>query len=521
MEELKLSQGQYMLPACWLDAILHGEIKGKAKIYLKNERTGKTELIEHDNLVTNAVRNLFLYDYDRSQNFPKMLPIKELFGGILCFEDAFENPTANDILVPSESHNKFTACAGDEAHATANPYRGNPNAIASGISADGRILTQVWEWQTSQGNGKIGSLCLTSATAGNMGTIPFDDTYSPITTDCNNRDEGYFYPSNINYDDIAKQRAPFRVDGSNGQYGYSLSYDKSTGVLTEWKVEHPFLASGLTSEANTFVVRSTRTLSLNIDATHIYLGYEDGYYYFIAHDHTTGQDDKDDIYWKKISASTFTVVSSGSYIDLHALIYAETGGNAYTWIKAQSGAIERALPICDGYAYLPCHYISDNNAVEPYLVKIPLKDGESVSVVHSADGESTITIFNRTNYPSLGQDTDSLGLYPVKIGKGLVAGWGYMLNDGVLYKTANPIRPNGTVSGSGASSYIPHGFLCRRDNTFPSMHDSLWSQESNRATNNGFAYSNFYLATINNLEEQVEKTAIMSMRVEYILSALS
>ena len=516
MEDLNLIQNQHMLAANWLDALLHdGQIKGKAKIYLTNKKTGKTELIEHNNLVTNAVRNLFLYDYDRSQNFPKMLPLKKLFGGILCFEDAFENPTVNDILVPSESHNKMTACAGDEAHATANPYRGNPNAIASGISSDGRILTQVWEWQTSQGNGKIGSLCLTSAVAGNMGTKPFDDTYCPVTTSSNNRDDGFFYPANTSWNDISKQRCPLRVDGSDGQYGYSLSWD--SGTLTEWKIEHPFLATGLTSEANTFIVRATRTLSISgINTTHIYYGYEDGYYYVIAHNHVPNDPGIDDVYWKKISASTFTVTESGYYMDI-----GDTIGLVETWIKSQSGAIERALPICDGYAYLPCHVHGDNNTPAPYLVKIPLKSGESPSLVRSADEESVISLFNRSNYPSLGQDVDSLGLYPVKIGKGLVAGYGYLLNDGVLYKTANPVRPNGTVSSSGAASYIPHGFCCRRDNTFPALHDSLWSQESNRTTNNGYAYSNFYLASINNLEEQVEKTAVISMRVEYILSAIS
>lgn len=522
----KIRVNQRVLSADWLDAIMHdGAIEGKARLILKNEKTGKEKIIEHKNLVTNAVRNIFLYDYDRNQNLPDLIPLKKLFGGVLLFEDAFENPTVNDILVPSDSHNKMTGCAGDEAHATLNPYRGNPNAIASSISANGRVMTQVWEWQTSQGNGKIGSICLTSATGGNMGTKPFDDSYSPINANSNNSDSGFFYPANISWDDVAKQRCPLRIDGTNGQYGYTLSFDKTTGILTETKIEHPFLATSLISAANEFIVRETRTLNLSslvLPLTHFYIGYENGFYYFIGHNYDANPDDShDDITWVKIDVTDMTVDSSGSYVDLHALLYDIYQTNIYSWSRAQTAAINRALPIIDGYAYLPTRGPFDDPMIEPTLIKIPLKSGESISIVDSADGESTLGLFNLSNYPTIGQDVDSLAAYPVKVGKGIIAGYGYLLNDGVLYKTANPKRPKGTVTTTGAISQIPHGFFANRDETFPSFHQSLWSNYSARTTNNGFAYSNLYLATINNLDEQVTKTPIMSMRVEYTLSVLS
>ena len=521
-----IKKKQLLRTVDWVDALTHdGVIEGRARLLFKDERTGKAEVIEHKNLVTNAVRNLFLYDFDRNQNLPDMLPLKKLFGGVLLFEDAFENPTVNEVYVPSESYNKMTACAGDEAHATTNPYRGNPNAIASSITNNGRTMTQVWEWQTSQGNGKIGSLCLTSATCGNMGTKPWDDSYSPINGNSNNDDSGYFYDQVTSWNDVSKQRCPVRVDPYDGQYGYSLSFDRATKVLTEFKVEHPFLATSLTAVANDFIVRDTRTLNLSqyiSEFTHVYYGYEDGFYYVIFHNNTTGQDARDDIKWIKISVSTFAVVASGSYIDLHALLYDVLQSNIYSWIKAQSGAIERALPICDGIAYLPHHWIGQPNEILTGLIKIPLYTGGEIGFVDAdTHNGTTIGLFKNTNYPSLGQDVNSLGAYPTKIGKGLVAGFGYILNDGVTYKTANPTRPKGTISGTGTVTHIPHGFLCGRESAFPALHDSLWASVTPRATNNGFAYSNFYLATINNLEEQVTKAPTMSMRVEYTLSVLS
>lgn len=523
----KLKVNQKTMSADWLDAIMHdGAIEGKARVILRNEKTGREEVIEHKNLVTNAVRNLFLYDYDRNQNLPDLIPLKKLFGGVLLFEDAFENPTVNDIMVPSESYNKFTACAGDEAHATANPYRGNPNAIASSISANGRVMTQVWEWQTSQGNGKIGSLCLTSSTAGNMGVKPWDDSYAPVNCSSNNDDAGYFYDPVTSWNDVSKKRCPVRIDPNDGQYGYTLSFDKESGILTEIKVEHPFLATSLTSLANDFIERGVRNLDLsNVvqPLTHVYYGYENGYYYVIGHNNTTGQDSHDDIRWAKISVSSFTVVASGSYIDLHALLYNLLQSNIYSWIKAQSGAIERALPICDGIAYLPHHWIGQPNEILTGLIKIPLYTGGEIGFVDAdTNNGTTLGLFNRTNYPTLGQDYNSLGLYPVKVGKGLIAGDGYLLNDGVTYKTARTIRPKGTTAGSvGVASHIPHGFLAGREATFPSLHDSLWTSITPRTLCNGYAYSNMYLATINNLEEQVTKSPIMSMRVEYTLSVLS
>lgn len=522
----KIKVNQRTMSADWLDAIMHdGAIEGKARVILRNERTGREEIIEHKNLVTNAVRNIFLYDYDRNQNLPDLIPLKKLFGGVLLFEDAFENPSVNDILCPSESKNSMTACAGDEAHATLNPYRGNPNAIASSISSNGRVMTQVWEWQTSQGNGKIGSLCLTSAVCGNMGLKPWDDSYSPMNCSSNNDDTGYFYDPVTSWNDVSKKRCPIRIDPNDGQYGYTLSFDKASGILTETKIEHPFLATSLTSLANDFIERGTRTLDLSntvLPLTHVYYGYEDGYYYVIGHNHTTGENRKDDIRWAKISASTFTVVASGTYIDLQDLVYEKTQANAYSWIKAQSGAIERALPISDGIAYLPHHEIGQPNEISRGLIKIPLyANGEVDFVDADTNNGTTIGLFKASNYPALGQDFNSLGLYPVKVGKGLVAGHGYLLNDGVTYKTANTVRPKGTTSGTGSVTHIPHGFVAGRESAFPSYHNSLWTSVTPRTLNNGYAYSNLYLATINNLEEQVTKSPIMSMRVEYTLSVLS
>ena len=111
-----------------VSAYLNNEVvplKGKTTIELTNVRTGKRERIESENMVTNAVSNILAHNYCGIANFNSLTPLKNMFGGVLLFKDNITE-NADNYNIPNDTNTCF-AWAGDEAHATANPYRGNPN----------------------------------------------------------------------------------------------------------------------------------------------------------------------------------------------------------------------------------------------------------------------------------------------------------------------------------------------------------------------------------------------------------
>ena len=152
-------------------------LHGRAEIALTDVNTGKTEIIRHDNIVTNAVRNVFRDNYLGMIDITKITPLRDMYSGVLCFG---QTNTANvdNIRVPSEVSNPLIAHAGNVAHATANPLRGIPNGVESGEITGGYKF--VWDFLTSQGNGTISSLSLTSGLFGNCGTKPFDNSTKAI-----------------------------------------------------------------------------------------------------------------------------------------------------------------------------------------------------------------------------------------------------------------------------------------------------------------------------------------------------
>ena len=144
-------------------------LKGHVKVSLHNCRTGKTEIQEGDNIVTNALADLFALNYLGGIDYSKLLPLyQKFFGGILCYDTA--HTLDADNYFPVAGHG-LTAHAGDTAPATAaiineDLSRGSPLHVDT--STDGQV-TMTWEWGSEQGNGYIRALSLTHKDTGNVG----------------------------------------------------------------------------------------------------------------------------------------------------------------------------------------------------------------------------------------------------------------------------------------------------------------------------------------------------------------
>lgn len=162
------------------------KLKGHLKITLKNVHNGKTEVIEGDNIVTNAMRDIFINNYLGKIDYSVMMPLwQKWFGGVLLYENAHTLNPDNYFL---HSDNHIFAHAGSTAIDSEHDddlTRGNPVAPAFVQTADS--VKQVWEWGPSRGNvpgGRfIRALSLTHKDFGNAGLNGgyfFSNLFSPL-----------------------------------------------------------------------------------------------------------------------------------------------------------------------------------------------------------------------------------------------------------------------------------------------------------------------------------------------------
>lgn len=154
---------------------LHGHIKVTTS-YAKSGNIA--EVVEADNIVTNALRDIFANDYLNGISANAMLPLwSKWFAGILMYENAFalnsnDEIDPNNYFPDADNVNHLFAHAGDVApNDTADDTRrGSPNTISRQIT-DGMVKL-AWEWGSSQGNSDtrfIRSVALTHADTGNVG----------------------------------------------------------------------------------------------------------------------------------------------------------------------------------------------------------------------------------------------------------------------------------------------------------------------------------------------------------------
>ena len=143
-------------------------IKGSATIELTNA-DGTKQIIKHDNMITNAVADMFRsYMGDmpliHKLNFYDYTYAGTIFGGLLLFDDIL-NDDASDYAIPST---KITGYASNTAYSGNDLSRGSRNIAESGLQEDGSYKL-VWDFGTSQGNGNIQSIALCPIAMGKIG----------------------------------------------------------------------------------------------------------------------------------------------------------------------------------------------------------------------------------------------------------------------------------------------------------------------------------------------------------------
>jgi hypothetical protein len=140
------------------------KFKGHAQIDLM--RNGKVvKRVEHDNTITDAVKNLLQGSFLGKENAAdRPFSANDYFAGCFLADRAIDISQSVPTLLPSDV--SITAHAGQTSNdSSVAVKRGSPNINESHIG-ENNSFTYVWDWRTSEGNGNIGSVCLTHKTNG-------------------------------------------------------------------------------------------------------------------------------------------------------------------------------------------------------------------------------------------------------------------------------------------------------------------------------------------------------------------
>lgn len=455
-------------------------------IELTDVNTEEVETIVEENMVTNAVNNLFginpmavLYSvtdrYDSAFLWESnLLPIcPNMIGGILLFPNPITENADNIYL---SSANLPVAYASNDVNATINTRRGSLNLTESMALSNGYKF--VWEFTPSQGNGTIAAVGLTSKQGGaNAYGSEADDT------------SAYFQirkaqlPNTIESDLQDKLFRIVELDFENGLL-YCIGFVDSTVII--WKFRIPVFDIGLNERLNettltlldTTVLRpSTFCFQGSYTPCGDFLDGRDGYWYGFANSgNSTGNAT---VLWIKIKKSDLSF-TEGSWTLSNVTIPAV---GSYKFGSGSPQRITRDI-IRNGYLYVPAN---DNTGI----YKINLANSTDVTLISFG--------FTSIMRP-LGGYT-SCENYLALIGD-LIIGYDFQIdvNDNVI-RTVGAIK----FENMGTPLFQYKHFIF------------YWG--ANYSYRYRYAYMLMpYLATINNLSQAVVKNADKTMRITYTLT---
>lgn len=460
--------------------VLHGNMV----IELTDVNTGEVETIEENNMITNAINNIFglnpmgVWNKNAGQYDDlivwndNLLPIcPNLIGGILMFSSTLTEDVDN--LYPS-SANLPVAYASNDVNATTNTARGSLNLTESYALTDGYKF--VWEFTAAQGNGTIAAVGLTSAQGGTngWGSSVADDT-------------PFLYIKEVDIGDLTDDEqmalcSAVEVDFENGLL-YSFAYASSTVTISKYRI--PVFDIGLNEKLDDSTVSLLDTTVLTCSTFKFYRSYtpygafidgQDGYWYGFSN--TANSSGDATVLWIKISKTDYSFTEGTWTLSNATLAY--IGSLRFdSYPKRDTRAVIRS-----GYLYVLAY---DKTG----MYKINLSNSADVTLISfgfTASGSSL---------GGSGMCTDAVTL----IGD-LIIGYDFQIdvNDNVI----------ATVGSQHFEEIVTPVFQYKN---FLVCWCSSYGNESRR-----MYLLTPYLATINNLSTAVVKTTDKTMKITYTLT---
>ena len=512
------------------------KLKGHVKITLHNCRTGKNEVVEGDNIVTNAVSKLWADNYMGALSTSSMLSLWEKwFGGVLCFENA--HPLNNGVLDPddfypqADSTNHLTAHAGqtaidvdhDDDLARGNPVKASYIKTASSIK-------QVFEWSTTHGNGIVSALALTHSDVGSYGlgsaSYHFRNSFAPFAQIGS---IGAIPTSLASANSIFAQYDEnhslwFHISTAN-DYSYTNTLKRSgTKYITLIIRRLPYSKVGLIEKVAT--VGGTNVVSADTDSPTVieietnvtfynqpsyYFDYENKKLWLFTNITGTGRShDSSNIHYTVLDLSDLTNVTEDDY----GTIQSDTANLAPTGMEHTSDAYNPSVainanvnkigncfyfPTTSGASWSGARYTRDYFYINGFK-KIDFTDQSSQEQIS----------FSSSAQPQL---------RPYMAGGEFLVGSGYVCNGTTGYPCVEQFGDTGWNATPSAISWATHAFNepQRPSSVFNAIGGCSGSSNEPR-----YIYANkLLLSTKYNLPTSIQKSSNQSMIVEYTLQEVA
>lgn len=476
-----------------MQATARGEklpIEGRTKIILTDVETGEQEIIEKKNMVTNAVADIFAKNILGITQFTEangMLPMWKLFGGVMCFENSL-TADADNIWPENETENPMVANAGQTPTAQTTGTRGNPQTP----EVDENKIKLIWNWPTTSGNGTISAVALTSSIGGDCslkpdGTSPMWKTITPEMRNVN-----VFALSSVgderDYNRNFAIAAPIEINEDGNGVSLYLNGDQLEEVITSHSFNSAkLLESNIAWPADKYRELSTRTATLSRSFStpsgystqgYAMIAQDEDFYYVMERDSSSNTK----LYVNKVSKEDMTVTPleiniSGATLD-------RVG---HQGVRIYSGIVS------DGNIY--------------WRSAEDTKTFVRINMTNTADVE--ILASNMTA-------AVDFGATPFVINNGLILGHNYLINGSTVYPVA--ARPYRLADAGREYRYFD--MIAKTGS--PTVYQSNWSDSSSSYYDTAFGGLVFgnYLATIQNLDSAITKSASRTMRIEYTLTAV-
>ena len=226
------------------------KVKGHTKIELTDVKTGKKQVIEKDNAFQAGVLAQYMRSMGAYNNNPYAnstwagQPIwRNLCGGIFCFRDTIDLTDGEVEYMPAG--NEMVANGAYMVNNAGTPIElGSYNEVESSTSGNDSV-TFVYDWLTSQGNGTISCVCLTTEIGGYIGYGNKSGTRASSKSFNSNQSSGSFYTRQVTYDNavwtfsvnntdklVTVTRKPFQISKGSifdniAEDSFTLSYTGS------------------------------------------------------------------------------------------------------------------------------------------------------------------------------------------------------------------------------------------------------------------------------------------------------
>lgn len=468
------------------------KLKGHVRIELKDVRTGKREIaFEGDNMITNALRDIFASNYCGALDYRWLLPIySKMLGGVLCFRDTLDvssEGAADDYFIPDDSVNSLIAHAGQTVFADQadDIKRGNP-LNTSMVVTDGAV-TLAYEWGSSAGNGTISSVALTHSDVGDAGTGSNSNAFRNLVPVINANFNGYGNHNAMWTHATSQADNMVFFVGTDG-YGYRFIANGTTVTLT--RIPLAYKKTGLVAGHPFVDGDSIKTQTITTNTNYNISSYGNPYYCYVAETNRL---------WlfyntsagRSIKVEEINLADWGTanwHATNHDSEFSNLGANIH---PMYNGHPSQALPYSNGSVYFP------KTVVSGFTVSGFLR----VNLTSPAD-QSELT----ANVVPFG------GVFPTTAARRIIVGKQFVINNGSLY----PCTSADENAGTSSSNISRFAFLDQKKGLA-----NLGGQYGyNNPLNQSYyvAISKFYLGTKFNLPTPIQKSNTQSMVITYTLT---